>query len=385
VAGKLAERLKRIRDAEAGGAKRARRDERPRGDGAPLPGWRRIAPAVLERTTVVEAGFPAEIDLAPFLVPRLLPLSAGAPAETVHAARERLAFIDTETTGLSTGAGTYVFAFGAGRFTGKGFAVRQLFLEDYPGEPDFLAAVAESLEGTDRLVHYNGKAFDVPLLRTRFLMNGRRFPELAQTDLLHAARRLWARPLGGASLREIEEGALAFRRKDDVPGSEAPERYLRFLAARDAEEIMPVLDHHLTDIATLPRLMARAARAFEEPDGGEGTDPLRLGIILYKLGRPGWEERLRSGAEAGDHQCLRWLAAIYRREGRWPDASALLSRFAATIQDFIALAKVAEHRMRDFDAALGACARAVALRPEKAEREAIQARMARLRKKAGYR
>ncbi|MBI2874039.1 MAG: ribonuclease H-like domain-containing protein, partial [Firmicutes bacterium] len=55
---------------------------------------------------------------------------------------DRVVFLDTETTGLSGGTGTYVFMVGLGRFRGDSFKLRQLFLRDLHLEEAFLEAMA---------------------------------------------------------------------------------------------------------------------------------------------------------------------------------------------------------------------------------------------------
>ncbi|MBV8865643.1 MAG: ribonuclease H-like domain-containing protein, partial [Acidobacteriaceae bacterium] len=44
------------------------------------------------------------------------------------------AFLDTETTGLVGGSGTYAFLIGVGRITPQGFVVRQYFMREYAEE-----------------------------------------------------------------------------------------------------------------------------------------------------------------------------------------------------------------------------------------------------------
>src|SRR3990170_1862084 len=53
--------------------------------------------------------------------------------------------LDTETTGLATGAGTVVFLVGLGRWDGQRFRVTQLFLPDHADEPAFLGILAAEL------------------------------------------------------------------------------------------------------------------------------------------------------------------------------------------------------------------------------------------------
>lgn len=44
----------------------------------------------------------------------------------------RILYLDTETTGLSGGAGTVAFLIGVGHLTEDGFELRQLVMRDYP-------------------------------------------------------------------------------------------------------------------------------------------------------------------------------------------------------------------------------------------------------------
>ena len=107
---------------------------------------------------------------------------------------ELFAFLDTETSGLAGGTGTYAFLVGAARFVEGGeFVLQQFFMRDPTEEPALLEALGRFLAPAQALVTYNGKAFDAPLLSTRYLMH--RMPNpmqgFAHLDLLPLARRLW--------------------------------------------------------------------------------------------------------------------------------------------------------------------------------------------------
>src|SRR3990172_3684150 len=78
---------------------------------------------------------------------------------------ERALFLDTETTGLAGGSGTYAFLIGLGFVEDGAFVLRQLFMRDYREEAAMLRGFLEILSGYELLVSYNGKSFDVPLLR----------------------------------------------------------------------------------------------------------------------------------------------------------------------------------------------------------------------------
>ena len=67
-------------------------------------------------------------------------------------------------------------------------------------------ALGEELGHFDRLVTFNGKMFDVPLLDARFRLNRARFPLAGapHLDLLHPARRLWKARLESCRLQSLE-------------------------------------------------------------------------------------------------------------------------------------------------------------------------------------
>src|SRR5438552_5797900 len=173
-------------------------------------------------------------------------------------------YFDTETTGLSTGAGTVVFLAGLGHVEGATLVVRQLLLPDYPHEAALLRLVAAELAALPRVVTYNGRGFDLPLLTTRLTVH-RLFREMAELpevhdDLLPVARRLYRRPLGGARLADVEFGVLGVVRNADCPGSEVPSRYFGYLRGGSPELLSDVLDHNLQDIVSLALLEAEIVR-----------------------------------------------------------------------------------------------------------------------------
>jgi uncharacterized protein YprB with RNaseH-like and TPR domain len=212
---------------------------------------------------------------------------------------DKLLFFDLETTGLSGGAGTVAFLAAFGRFvsggearsanlrfegsaeyTGKrqanyaGLEVTQFLLLDYPGESDFIEKVLSFITAQDPLNPcflgtYNGKAFDVPLLKTRCLMNGFTVPHFYQLDLLHPARRLWKRLIPKCSQATVETEVLGLDRSGDTPGAMAPDIWFNFLRSGDdflgketdaARALSGICDHNVKDIFGLASLF----RAFAE-------------------------------------------------------------------------------------------------------------------------
>ena len=220
-------------------------DPVPVAESAP-PGWSWAAPLVAERRLnfSLDPGFWSAV-------------AGGLRAETWQG----MLCFDTETTGLSGGAGTVPFLVGWASLTAPDSTglprveIRQWFLRDLPGEPDLIAALDGVFTQARGLVSFNGASFDLPLLRSRWSLVGRTFPERPHRDDLHPSRRLWKRLLESCSLSRLEEAVLGLRRIDDVPGSLVPALwfdYLRRGAGADfATPLEGVLRHHAQDVYSL--------------------------------------------------------------------------------------------------------------------------------------
>ena len=169
--------------------------------------------------------------------------------------------LDTETTGLATGAGTLAFLVGLGWWDGDAFRQVQLLLPDQAGEAGFLEALAALLPPNGWLVTYNGRGFDWPLLVTRFRLNRRTPPSLAgHLDLLPFVRRVFRHRMSDARLKTVETELLGVRRGHDIEGWEIPGRYLEMLRGGPVEPIGEVVRHNHEDVRSLARLLAHAER-----------------------------------------------------------------------------------------------------------------------------
>ncbi len=180
----------------------------------------------------------------------------------------RWAFLDTETTGLAGGSGTYAFLIGVGRITADGFRVRQFFLREYAEERSTLAALHEHLQHFDVLITYNGKSYDQPLLETRYQMTRLKppFSRLGHLDLLYGARRLWKLRLENCRLVQLEQQILGMFREGDLAGELIPYVYFDFLRSQDATRLVPIFHHNAMDILTLACLTAIVPAAFSVTD-----------------------------------------------------------------------------------------------------------------------
>ena len=290
--------------------------------------------------------------------------------------RENLAFFDLETTGLMGGTGTYPFLIGLGYFKGPRFVVEQYFMEDFPDEPEMLEALARRLREFSGLVSFNGKSFDAPLLRTRFLMNRMPSPvELPHLDLLHCARRLWKGRLESCSFGSIERSIFNIRRVSDVPGSMIPRIYVEYARGIRRQQIIPVIDHNAQDVVSMAALFALFCKWFRQPESSEcqhRTDQAGLASWHQRAGQP--EEAVRCMERAAlacrepdeEHAMSMHVATMYRRIGRWTDAVDIwrervrVARGACRVSPCIELAKYYEHQTKEHGKALEWARRALA-------------------------
>lgn len=269
----------------------------------------------------------------------------------------RVVYLDTETTGLAGGAGTLAFLIGVGRHSDAGFAVRQLFLPGPEHERSQLEALTELVAGATTVVTYNGASFDLPLLRSRFALN--RLPDplarVPHLDLLTVARRLWRETLPDCSLSTVERSILGARRShDDIPGAEVPARYVAFLRRGDVAGLHGVLTHNRTDIVALAALRSRVERLLDDPAAARPPEAHALGSWLERLGEDElalarYLEAARTRDDAAWHASL-----LLKRRGRHAEAADLWQQLGRRGRGaaWVELAKLQEHRLRDYGAAL---------------------------------
>jgi uncharacterized protein YprB with RNaseH-like and TPR domain len=243
---------------------------------APLPPVHDPLPALRRMLGIRERARPA---LAPRAVDRALPgeeIASGLlrleqilPFDAVPARADgtfarmdpfrtdSLLFFDTETTGLSGGTGTRAFMVGASDFVPGGLRVRQLLITHLSAEPVMLRAFAGWLSEDTRLVSYNGRCYDAPLLATRYRLarQGTPLAGIEHLDLLFPTRRRYRGVWENCRLGTIERHALGIVREDDLPGSEAPGAWLQYLRGGDAGLLRRVLQHNFQDVVTLAHLL----------------------------------------------------------------------------------------------------------------------------------
>ncbi len=300
-------------------------------------------------------------------------LDALGEKEIAECEPTRWAFLDTETTGLAGGSGTYAFLIGVGQITKLGFFVRQYFMREYAEERSVLLALEEDLRQFDVLITYNGKSYDQPLLETRYRMNRHMppFSRLGHLDLLHGARRLWKLRLENCRLMQLEQAVLGVEREGDLPGELIPYVYFEYLRSGEALRLMPVFHHNAMDILTLACLTAIVPAAFRTTDSQAlARVGVRRGAELAGIGR--WLraagefekalELFKRAVDAGlpDRHLFRtlWdLACLEKRLGRPNEALRTFIELAGCRNEFRVpaleeLAKFYEHEERNYTLAL---------------------------------
>lgn len=283
------------------------------------------------------------------------------------------AFLDTETTGLAGGSGTYAFLIGVGSIDPDGFRVRQFFLRDYGDEPSALHALSAYLKRFQVLVTYNGKSYDQPLLETRYTMCRARHPfgNMEHLDLLYGARRLYKMRLENCRLVSLESEILGIERVGDIPGEMIPYTYFEYLRTKRAHRLLPILQHNVLDIVSLACLTAVIPEAFRDPHqvkARHGTD--LLGIARWLIASERETEALsilRRAIALGlpDQYLFRTLFDTGCLEKKLGLADLYVATFADLSESknpyqsraFEELAKFYEHKDRNYSMALE-CTRA---------------------------
>jgi uncharacterized protein YprB with RNaseH-like and TPR domain len=279
---------------------------------------------------------------------------------------EQFAFLDTETSGLSGGTGTYAFLVGAGRFINGKFTLQQFFMRDPAEESALLEGLAQFLAPCASLVTFNGKSFDAPLLATRYSMHRIPIPfkNYSHLDLLPLARRIWRDRLPSRALKYLEEHILGLMRSDkEVPGYEIPWLYFDYLRSGDARPLAGVFYHNAMDVVALAALLAHVNNMLMDPYGGHvqhGFDFISLGKLFDDLRK--WDEAARLFERGLESQltetefgvAVERLSSLQKKRGDLGQAVRLWQSAAEQghIYAHVELAKYYEHKQRDIKSAL---------------------------------
>ena len=310
-------------------------------------------------------------------------------------------FLDTETTGLSGGTGTFAFMVGLGFFQGDRFVVQQLFMRDYSEERASLSILQEILDSFQFLVTFNGRHYDIPLLETRFILSRKRskIREMPNFDLLYPSRKIWKGAYENCRLVTLESRLLGMEREDDIPSEWIPSLYFDYIQTGDARKIHRVFYHNRMDILTMVALAGRIHLIYHDPQAARP----RKGVEHFSLGRLFWDHGDREKAipcfEIALKRCddelawevMKWLSMAFKKTGENEKAISLWEEmmgwpYKKDGHPYIELAKYHEHRLKEFEKAIAYVDQALAMTPSHREKEIellLERKQRLLKKKVG--
>lgn len=273
-------------------------------------------------------------------------------------------FIDTETTGLAGGTGTIAFLIGLGYFDRNDFILEQYFLKELASESILLETINDIFSNYKYFVSFNGKSFDIPLIRTRFIMNEikTKLINKPNLDLLHLSRRLWSNVLPSCALQDLEREVLACYRdgSSDIPGQQIPFEYSNYLETRDADNMVKVIYHNQQDIINMLYLLNKISSLLKEPLETITNYRISLsgiGKLYEQYGNLSNAEKyyLKVLEEYPNHTRVnRQISFLYKRMKNWLKAVKIWEKEAekSKLYALIELAKWEEHHTKVYEKAL---------------------------------
>ena len=275
-------------------------------------------------------------------------------------------FLDTETTGLTGGAGTFAFMIGLGYYIERSFVIEQYFLLDPIYESEMLTILAEFCRTFTTVVTFNGKSYDMNLLKRRYIIQSIESPfeNVGQIDLLHLSRRLWKNVLPDCSLQQIEKSVLKEFREEmtDIPGSRIPQEYFEYLRFGNTTNMPSIFYHNRIDIRSMFELLYMISYLLDHSDLiDEKYNGLIDRIAQAKLFEDCGDTpqsmiiyRHILSVNPNHKTAIMNLSFLHKQMGQYSDAKVLWKK-AANSGDIIAcieLAKMEEHRQKNFISAM---------------------------------
>ncbi len=298
-------------------------------------------------------------------------------------------YLDTETTGLSGGAGVFVYMVGLATFTDEGLEVWQGFMDGPEQEAALLREVARRISCSGGVVSFFGKSFDRHRLQDKMSVHGIESPfdGLPHLDLYHPLRRLHRGVYDNSRLQTMERALCGLQRSDDLPGALAPEAWFDYLGKRP-HRLEGVFRHNCDDVLSLVTLLAWLAEVDTRDFNGSSLKEeaaRELALCEAHASNKDFESALArsqpfldrfgpvdlpvggAGPPAPETKSLLWLhAEVLRRLRRGEEAlhclQPLILAPEAEVHRVRALclaSKILEHDIRDLNGALQACSLAV--------------------------
>ncbi|MFC7370573.1 ribonuclease H-like domain-containing protein [Fictibacillus iocasae] len=274
-----------------------------------------------------------------------------------------LMFFDTETTGLSGGAGNTIFMLGMSRLTGDHVKVQQYFLPQPGSEIAMYHYFLHHINELKNLVTYNGKSFDWPQVKTRHTLIRDyvpSLPEFGHFDLLHGSRRIWKDTLPSVKLAIVEKEILDVRRVEDTPGYLAPMLYFHYLQEKDPSLLKGVFAHNEWDVLSLMTLYIHLSKMIQGLTYTTGKETFETGRWLESAGELDlaivkYDEVMKSD-EIHFYHAATGKARILKKKKKHEQASSFWEK-ALSVSVFneepaVELSKYYEHHTKDTEKAL---------------------------------
>lgn len=165
-------------------------------------------------------------------------------------------FFDIETMGFSS---VPIILIGSARIYNGNILIDQYLSRSVREEPAMLMAFANILRGSDAIVTFNGKRFDVPFIEDRLSYHDikENVCNKVHHDALYLSRRRWRAKLPNCKLGTLEERILCVKREDDVPSRSIPDFYSTYLRQKNVGPLVPIVDHNKQDLITLARIFSK--------------------------------------------------------------------------------------------------------------------------------
>jgi uncharacterized protein len=373
-----------------------RRNERPPSAAAARPMPEATAPYLVKDFSYALEGRYGKVRLGDWisLKPGALEVIAGG-GEFAAVDPGQVVFFDSETTGLAGGTGTIPFMLGFGFFSDQSFQVKIFVLLSLDREGEFLAEVARFIEerGFSAAVTYNGKAFDFPLLETRYILQRQQFPlrDLPHLDFLFPARTIWRNTFDSRKLGYLGEMLLGLSRAEDVDGSDIPALYFSFLRSQAFSLIEPVLEHNAMDLVGLAAVVLLGVLYLDDYSlAGDEGEIFGLGRLCERAGllekAEGFYKAAKESGSRSDVRTLatRRLSVLMKKKKLYSEALELW-RELGDGGELGALREISihyEHRERNYDQAVTFVEKALAnVQLSAGQQQELEKRLERLRHK----
>ncbi|MEW8507862.1 MAG: ribonuclease H-like domain-containing protein [Candidatus Thiodiazotropha sp.] len=279
------------------------------------------------------------------------------PGERAQALRRQV-YIDTETTGLSGGSGTLAFLIGMACVEDDAILINQYMITRFTAEGAMLDAFSAALNAEDRLVSYNGKCYDLPLLKSRYRMQGRTVSlhTLPHLDLLHPVRRLFSTTWPDCRLLTLEQRLLGLQRHNDLPGSAAPEAWFDFVRSGIGTRLIRVVEHNRQDLLSLAMAHSALTQVIAQPRQ-HGADIVALARWLTDSDEKAAHALLKEEFHKLPQRGKKLLGRLARRLCDWELALQIWEELAlkGCHNSAEQLAKYHEHISKDLEIAKRYC------------------------------